>query len=74
MGALNREMDAETFRLAAQAQAPLIESDFTRQHGLGAMSLERWTQLGRQLRELALIDKDPKPEECFVRAENGGGA
>lgn len=66
MGGLNREMDAETFRLGAQAQAPLIENDFTRKHGLGAMELARWTQLAEQLRELGLIDKPPKPEECFV--------
>jgi NitT/TauT family transport system substrate-binding protein len=69
MGQLNREMDAETFRLAAAAQAPLIENDFTRAHGLGAMALERWTQLGKQLRELALLDKDPAPQECFVVVE-----
>jgi len=72
MGQLNREMDAETFRLAAEAQEPLIETEFTRQHGLGAMSLERWTQLGKQLRELALLDKDPAPQECFVVIGNGG--
>jgi NitT/TauT family transport system substrate-binding protein len=66
MASLNREMDAETFRLAAEAQEPLIENDFTRAHGLGAMSLERWTRLGEQLRELALLDKEPAPQECFV--------
>lgn len=66
MGGLNREMDAETFRLGAQAQAPLIETAFTKQHGLGAMSLERWTKLGEQLRELALIDKPPVPAEAFL--------
>lgn len=68
MGQLNREMDAETFRLAAAAQAPLVENDFTKQHGLGAMSLERWTRLGEQMRELELIDQEPKPAECFVAA------
>ena len=73
MGPLNREMDAETFRLAAAAQAPLIENEFTRAHGLGAMSLERWTRLGEQLRELELIDKDPLPEECFVMVGERGG-
>ena len=68
MGALNKEMDGETFRLGAEAQRPLIEDDFARQHGLGAMSLERWTQLGEQLRELGLIDAAAKPEQCFVDA------
>jgi NitT/TauT family transport system substrate-binding protein len=66
MGELNREMDAETFRLAAQAQEPLVEDDFTKQHGLGAMALARWTELAGQLVELELLDKPPKPEECFV--------
>lgn len=66
MGDQNREMDAETFRLAAAAQAPLIENEFTRAHGLGAMSLERWTRLGEQLRELELIDQPPDPAACFV--------
>ena len=68
MGALNKEMDGETFRLGAEAQRPLIEDDFARQHGLGAMSLERWTQLGEQLRELGLIDAAAKPEQCFDSA------
>lgn len=73
MGALNREMDAETFRLGAAAQAPLIENEFTREHGLGAMSLERWTKLGAQLRELELIDRPAKPEEAFVVVPRGDG-
>lgn len=72
MGRLNREMDAETFRLAAAAQAPLIENDYTRAHGLGAMSLERWTTLGRQLRELELIDRDPDPAACFLSPRRDG--
>ena len=66
MAALNKEMDAETFRLAAEAQKPLIEDDFARQHGIGAMSQERWATLGRQLRELGLVDKDPTPGECWA--------
>ena len=62
----NPEMDAETFALGAVAQAPLIEDEFTRAHGLGAMSLERWTRLGEQLRELELLDAPPTPADCFV--------
>ncbi len=68
MGALNKEMDGETFRLGADAQKPLIEDAFAMQHGVGAMSLERWTQLGLQLRELGLIDRPAKPDACFVDA------
>ncbi|HTY19022.1 MAG TPA: ABC transporter substrate-binding protein [Myxococcota bacterium] len=66
MGELNREMDAETFRLAAAAQQPLVETDFAKQHGLGAMSLDRWSELGRQLRELGLVDHEPDAASCFA--------
>jgi NitT/TauT family transport system substrate-binding protein len=76
MGAKNPEMDAETFRLAAEAQRPLIETEFTRKNGLGAMSLERWTDLGKQLQELALVDRAPEAASGFVDPERlaGGGA
>lgn len=74
MGALNTEMDGETFRLGAEAQKPLIEDAFAKQHGIGAMSLERWTMLGEQLRELGLIDAAAKPQQCFVDVDAPGGA
>lgn len=66
MARLNQEMDAETFRLGAEAQAPLIETAFTKQHGLGAMSLERWSTLAGQLAELKLLDGTPNPAACFA--------
>jgi len=66
MAALNQEMDAETFRLAAEAQKPLIEDDFARKNGIGAMSQERWATLGGQLRDLAIVDRDPNPRECWA--------
>lgn len=72
MGGLNEEMDAETFRLGAEAQKPLIETDFTKQHGLGAMSLERWTELAGQLGTLGLLDGTPKPAECFAEIDPAG--
>lgn len=71
MAARNREMDAETFRLGAAAQAPLVENEFTRRRGLGAMSLERWTRLGDQLRELELIDRPAAPAKAFVTIGDG---
>jgi NitT/TauT family transport system substrate-binding protein len=69
MGELNHEMDADTFRLAADAQKPLIEDDFARQRGIGAMSAERWTTLAGQLRALAIVDKDPDPGACWVEVK-----
>jgi NitT/TauT family transport system substrate-binding protein len=66
MHQLNPEMDVESFRLAAEAQKPLVEDDWTRAHGLGAMSTERWTELGGQLLALGLIDRTPRPDACWV--------
>jgi len=74
MGELNREMDAETFRRGAEAQKALIEDDTTRRFGLGHMTLGRWTTLGRQLRELALLDSAPEPGACFVETAQLGAA
>jgi NitT/TauT family transport system substrate-binding protein len=66
MGKLNTTMDAETFAAAAQAQAPLIETDETRSRGLGAMSRERWETLGQQLVELGIIEKAPPVDELLL--------
>jgi NitT/TauT family transport system substrate-binding protein len=51
---LNPTMDAETFAQSAEAQKPLIQTPGT---AVGAMRLERWQELVRQLVELKVIDK-----------------
>ncbi|HEY8750570.1 MAG TPA: ABC transporter substrate-binding protein [Tepidisphaeraceae bacterium] len=66
MAKLNTEMDADTFKQAAAAQKPLIETDDTKTRGLGAMSSDRWEKLGQQLLDLKVIDRAPAPAECFV--------
>jgi NitT/TauT family transport system substrate-binding protein len=66
MGKLNTEMDAKTFEEAAAAQKGLIDDEFTKKNGLGTMSSERWTELGRQLVELKVIEKSPAAMECFA--------
>jgi len=63
MARLNREMDAESFRLAADAQKPLIETGAA---PLGSMTRERWSTLVSQLRELGLIQKPVDPSSCFL--------
>ncbi len=65
MGALNPEMDAEAFRLAADAQKALIEHA----GGVGRMSAERWSQLAAQLQELGLIAKVQSAESYFANLE-----
>jgi len=62
MGPLNPEMDAVAFRLAAEAQAPLIE---IADGALGSMRAERWSRLAEQLAELGLLTKPPEPPERY---------
>jgi NitT/TauT family transport system substrate-binding protein len=63
MAPLNPEMDAEAFRLAAEAQGPLIE---LADGPLGSMKPERWAELARQLQALGLIG-EPEPAERYFR-------
>jgi NitT/TauT family transport system substrate-binding protein len=65
MHELNPSMDMATFEEVAEAQKPYIETDLTRQKGLGVMTPDRWADLVRTLLELGDIDKAPAPEECF---------
>ena len=51
------------------AQKPLVEDSFAVQHGIGAMSLERWTRLATQLLELGLIDEPANASACFAAGE-----
>jgi NitT/TauT family transport system substrate-binding protein len=61
MAPLNPEMDAEAFRLAAEAQRPLIEIPGGR---VGGMRAERWAELASQLKELGLV-KEAQPAERY---------
>jgi NitT/TauT family transport system substrate-binding protein len=66
MAALNPEMDAESFRLAAEAQQPLIDTDA---RPLGGMTRERWSTLIAQLKDLGLIEKPVDPGDCYLDIE-----
>ena len=44
MEKLNPDMDDATFLAAADAQKALIETAWTKEHGLGAMDRGRWAQ------------------------------
>jgi pyruvate/2-oxoacid:ferredoxin oxidoreductase alpha subunit len=61
MGPLNPEMDTEAFRLAAEAQEPLIE---VADGALGSMRAERWATLASQLQQLGLV-AEPQPAERY---------
>lgn len=66
MAKRNTEMDPETFKQAAEAQKPLID---TGSAPLGIMTAERWNQLAQQLVQLKVIDTAPPAEQCFVNVD-----
>ncbi|MBX3355529.1 MAG: ABC transporter substrate-binding protein [Phycisphaeraceae bacterium] len=55
IAALNPAMSLEAMNIAAEREHPLIETEWTREHGLGSMDPERWRELAAQMRELGLI-------------------
>ena len=66
---LNKEADAQTFAGMAEAQKSLIETDETRQTGLGTMTAARWQTLSQQLADLGVIKRALPASECFVEVE-----
>lgn len=66
MAKLNPTMDGETFKLGADVQKPLIQSESPNGSDLGKMNLERWKTLVQQLTDLKVITKLVKAEDCFI--------
>ncbi|MCC6559289.1 MAG: ABC transporter substrate-binding protein [Polyangiaceae bacterium] len=69
MAKLNTAMDAETFAEVAEAQKRFIETEETRQRGIGVMSRERWEALGAQLVELGFLQQAPKIGDALISIE-----
>lgn len=67
LGKLNSALDAATLGAAAEAQKPLIETEDTKQHGLGSMQQVRWQTLADQLLDLKFLDKPATIAETFVQ-------
>ncbi len=63
---LNPANSLEDLNDSAQAQKPLIETDFTQKSGLGRMSSERWQTLVDQLFDLKIIKAKPPVSELFT--------
>lgn len=59
IAALNPAMSLEAMNLAAERERPFIESDWTREHGLGSMDPARWSTLAEQMHALGLIKTLP---------------
>ncbi len=62
MASLNKSLDLETFKSAADIQKPLILMKDTK---LGSMSEARWATLVQQLKDLGLIKTTPKTSDLF---------
>jgi len=69
MGNLNTTMDAETFRLGAQAQVRLIDDEPGKK--LGRMTRARWEALGKQLVELGIIKEAPPADDYLIAIDDG---
>jgi NitT/TauT family transport system substrate-binding protein len=67
LGKLNSALDAATLSAAAEAQKPLIETEETRQHGLGSMQQLRWQTLADQLLDLKSLDEPASVADAFVQ-------
>lgn len=67
MHRLNPTMDLQTFAESAQAQIPLIETEQTKQHGLGTMTEQRWQTLIDQLVDLQVIPQRVKANDIFLK-------
>jgi len=65
LGKLNSALDAATLSAAAEAQRPLIETDETKQRGLGSMQQARWQTLADQLLDLKFLDKPVSVADSF---------
>jgi NitT/TauT family transport system substrate-binding protein len=66
LGKLNASLDGPTLGAAAEAQRPLIETEATKQAGLGSMQRARWQTLADQLLDLKLIAEPAQVDELFV--------
>jgi NitT/TauT family transport system substrate-binding protein len=67
LGKLNTALDAPTLAAAADAEKPLIETDESKQNGLGSMQRARWQALADQLLDLKVVDKPATVDELFVK-------
>jgi len=66
LGKLNGALDAATLSAASEAQRSLIETEQTKQSGLGSMQRSRWQTLAEQLQDLKVVDKPLVVDDLFV--------
>jgi len=64
---LNPEMDLAVLAFGVEALRPLAWTETARRDGFGAMRLERWSTLVKQMEELGLVPPGRvRPEELFA--------
>jgi NitT/TauT family transport system substrate-binding protein len=67
MAKINKAMDAETFKLSAEAQKELIHPKDLKT--IGTMTLDRWTELSLQLTDLKVIKSPVATGDLFINLE-----
>jgi len=65
IAALNPAMSLEAMNLAAAREHPFIESEWTREHGLGSMDPQRWRTLAEQMVSLGMLKSASDPAALF---------
>lgn len=62
---LNPTMTLEAMKDIHAAELPLIQTEETKQIGLGSMTDARWSELVKQLKEIGLITKEISAKELY---------
>jgi len=66
MAQQNRDMKPQVMELSAALLPAYVESDATREHGLGWMEGARWEQLAQQLHDVGDLDAPVDASSAFV--------
>ena len=64
MNSLNKSMTLATFNKSAEAQKKLIQADA--KIPVGQMSLQRWSELHSQLKQIGILHRDLIPKDQFL--------
>ncbi len=64
---LNPTLDKDLLKQSMERQKVFIESEVTKEKGLGTMTEERWKTLSQQLQDLKLLQKKPKNAQDYFK-------
>ncbi|MGO4731028.1 ABC transporter substrate-binding protein [Paenibacillus sp. 2KB_22] len=62
----NPDFTKEKLNYAAEALIPFVYEGDAGEHGVGYMTEERWTELGKQLKEIGALKEEPDVSKVFT--------